>query len=187
MSRASASFRRLQMQGRAEAQGAREEPGKIARLFVEMHRGEDQLDGPFGGEPFGLERVGEAEAADREIGPRGAAAFELQVHVLTFCNLWAFGQKIEIGAENGLVQVGGADLEGLHAAFAGEKAGQRNFKLAVGEEEYGFAGERFGGLLDRAAGAGTGRVSDGIKTRPFDTEFLRESGQPCGRALLAER
>src|SRR6056297_4349955 len=137
MSRASASFRRLQMQGRAAAQGAREEPGKIARLFVEMHRGEDQLDGPFGGEPLGLERVGKAKAADREIGARGAAAFELQVHILAFGDLRAFGQKIEIGAEDGLLQVGRADLERLHAAFAGEKTRQRNFKLAVGEEEYG--------------------------------------------------
>ena len=56
---------------------AGKEGGEIASLFVKMHRGEDQFDRPFGRKPFGLQRVGKAEATDRQIGARVAAAIQL--------------------------------------------------------------------------------------------------------------
>ena len=42
-----------------------------------MHGREHQFDRPLGGETFGLERIGQPEAADDDVGPRGAAAVEL--------------------------------------------------------------------------------------------------------------
>ena len=66
------------LQNTLAAQGAGEEGGEIACLFVEVDRGKDELDGPFRAEAFGLERVGEAEATDCQIGAGGAAAVKLE-------------------------------------------------------------------------------------------------------------
>ena len=119
----------------AAAQGAGEQGGKVAGLFVEMHRGEHQFDGPFGGQALGLQRVGKAKAADGQIGAGGAGAGELFVDVLTFGDHRAFGQQGQFRGQQIAVQEGGADLDRGHAAFAGQEAGERDFKLAVGEEE----------------------------------------------------
>ena len=64
-----------------------------------MDRGEDQFDGPFGGQPFGLQRVGEAEAADGQVGPGGAGAVQLPVHVLAFGQDGTCGQEVKFGPD----------------------------------------------------------------------------------------
>ena len=66
----------------AAAKGTREEFGEVARLFVEVDRGKDELDGPFGGEAFGFERVGKAKATDRQIWLRVARPIKLLLNVL---------------------------------------------------------------------------------------------------------
>ena len=66
---------------------------QIGRLLVAMDGGEQQLDRPLRRQAFRLQRVGEAEAADRDIGLGGAAAVELAFHVLAFAQQRAGGQQ----------------------------------------------------------------------------------------------
>ena len=147
---------------------------------------EDEFDGPFGGQALGFERVGEAEAADREIGAGGAGAGELAVDVLAFADLRAGGQKVEVRADERIVDVGRADLDRGHAAFAGEEAGERDFELAVGEEEDGTAVQRPGGSGDGPAGAGARGGGHGGELRRRNGEFGGDGLQPGGGALFAE-
>jgi hypothetical protein len=170
----------------AAPQRAREQAGEVARLLVEMDRREDEFDGPFRGHALGLERVGEAEAADREVGAGGAGAVELAVDVLAFRDDRTFRQEVEVGAVERLVEEGGADLDGLHAAFAGEEARERDLELAVGEEEDGLAAEFARLRLDRLAGAGAGGGGDGLEPVGRHAEFGCDGGEPGGRAFLAE-
>ncbi len=100
-----------------------------------MHGREDQLDGPFGRQPLGLERVGEAQPADRQVGPRRPAAVELAVDVLPLGQSRGRPAAAPARAPSARVDVGRADLDGRHAAFARQEAGQRDLELAVGEEE----------------------------------------------------
>ncbi len=151
-----------------------------------MHRGEYELDRPFRRQPLGLQRIGEAEAADGEIGPGGADAVELPFDVLAFGDHRAFGQEVEIGAEDVAVQVGGADLDRGHAAFAGEEAGERRFELAVGQEEQRLAVQRRGMGGDGLAGAGAGGGGDLLEERGRDAELGGDGGEPGGGALFAE-
>jgi hypothetical protein len=65
------------LQQRAPRERPREQFGEIGRLLVALDRREQQLDRPLGGQALGLQRVGEAEAADDEVGPCRAAAVEL--------------------------------------------------------------------------------------------------------------
>ncbi len=151
-----------------------------------MHGREDEFDRPFGGQALGLERVGEAEAADGEVGAGGAGAIELAVDVLAFGEGGALGQEVEVGAEDRGVQVGGADLDRPHAAFAGEEARERDLELAVGEEEDRAAGKGGGGGGDGLAGAGAGGVGRGGEALGRHGEGLGDGREPAGRALLAE-
>jgi hypothetical protein len=75
------------------AQRAREQFGEIGCLLVALDRREDQLDRPLGGQALGLQRVGEAKAADDEIRPSGATAVELRVDVLALDDVGALGQQ----------------------------------------------------------------------------------------------
>lgn len=69
---------------RAAAEGAGEEAGEVARLFVEMDGREDEFDRPFGGVAGGFQRIRQAKAADGEVGPQRGVAVKLQIDVLTF-------------------------------------------------------------------------------------------------------
>ena len=71
----------------------REQLGEIGGLLVALDRREHQFDRPFGRQAFGLERIGETEAAHHEIGPRGAAAIELPLDVLAFAQQGAGRQQ----------------------------------------------------------------------------------------------
>jgi hypothetical protein len=93
------SFIGLDFQQRAAAQRTGEEPGEIARLLEAVDRAEQQLDRPFRRRPFGFERIGEAEAADHEIGRGGAAAVKLPIHVLALAELRLLGQQGEFTGE----------------------------------------------------------------------------------------
>ncbi len=84
------------------------------------------------------------------------------------------------------MQEGDADLDRCHAAFAGEEPSQRNFELAVGEEEDRLAVQDLGSLGDRLAGAGAGRFGHLVEKLLRDAEFRGDGAQPGGRALFAE-
>src|ERR1700742_67858 len=71
-------------QSRPPDQRAREQFGEVAGLLVALDGREDEFDRPFGGDALRLQRIGKAETADHEIGPRIAAAVELTVDVLSF-------------------------------------------------------------------------------------------------------
>ena len=94
-----------------------------------------QFDRPFGRQALGLERIGEAEPADHEIGPRGAAAIELLFDVLAFAQRDVRRQQLELFGEMLAMQIGRADLDELHRQFARQEARQRNFELRIREEE----------------------------------------------------
>ena len=61
------------------------------------------------------------------------------------------------------MQVGRADLERAHAAFAGQEAGERDFQLAVGEEEQRLPRRVSACGGDGLAGAGAGGGGDGVE------------------------
>ena len=68
---------RLDLQPCAADERTGEQLGEIAGLLVALDRREQELDRPLGGDAFGFERIGEAKAADDDVGLRGAAAVEL--------------------------------------------------------------------------------------------------------------
>ena len=84
------------------------------------------------------------------------------------------------------MDVGLADFDRVHAAFAGEETGKREFQLAVGQEENGLAGEVFAGVRDGLSRAGARRISDAGEGFVVDAEFIRDGAEPEGRALFAE-
>ena len=87
-------------------------------------------------EALGLERIGEAEAADHEVRARGAAAVELAVDVLAFAEQRRpRGSSVELRGQVLAVQVGRADLDRLHRQLARQEAGQRDLELRIREEE----------------------------------------------------
>ena len=151
-----------------------------------MDRGEHEFDGPLGGEAFGFERVGEAEAADGEVGAGGPRAGELQVDVLTLGERRAFGEQGEVGCHQVAVQEGRSDLDRRHAAFAGQEAGEGNFELAVGEEEDRLAGQGLGGGGNGLFGTGARGGDDGVEERGVDVELGGEDAEPFGGAFGAE-
>src|SRR6056297_1451389 len=171
------SFGGLPVQRGAAVERAREECGQVAGLFVEMDGGEHELDGPFGGQPLGLERVGEAEAADREVGAGGVAAVELALDILALGEGGAGVETGEVGADDRLVDVGCAHLERRHAAFAGEKARERDFQLAVGEEEHRAPVERRARARDRRPRTGARRGGDGVEPLLRDAERVGDGLQ----------
>lgn len=59
-----------------------EQLGQIAGLVVAVDRGEHQLNGPFGGQALGFERVGKAQAADHDVRAFRSASVQLVFHML---------------------------------------------------------------------------------------------------------
>ena len=151
-----------------------------------MHRGEDQFDGPFGGEALGFERIGEAQTADGQIGSLSAGAVQLQIDILPFGQGGAWGDEVEIGADDRFVNKRRSDFEGRHAAFAGEETGQWNFELAVGEEKERLASEGFGGLGNGFTRPGARGGGDCVKCGLIDAKFGGDGGEPSGCAFFAK-
>src|SRR5260364_269988 len=73
-------------------QRPREQLGEIAGLLETLDRREDQLDRPLRREPLGLQRIGQAEPADDEIGTRVTATIELPLDILALAELRATRQ-----------------------------------------------------------------------------------------------
>ncbi len=121
--------------------GRAKQLGEVGGLLVALDRREHQFDRPFGRHALGLQRIGEAEPAHHEIGPRGAAAVELPVDVLPFAQRDVRRQQLEFLGEMLAMQIGRADLDQLHRQFARQKARQRNFELRIGKQEDALAGE----------------------------------------------
>eukprot|EP01039_Chlorochromonas_danica_P012394 gene12395-14166_t len=83
----------------AAGQRPRKQIGKVSGLVETVDRGEDELDGPLGGEALGLQRIGETQAANGQVRPRGAAAVELQVDVLPLRHRHARRQTVDLRAD----------------------------------------------------------------------------------------
>ena len=151
-----------------------------------MDRREHQFDGPFRGKPFGLQRVGKTKATDCQVRALCAGAVKLAVHILAFGQHRDGRQQIKVRAKDVAVQIGRAHFQGRHAAFAGQKAGQRNFKLAVGEEEQGAVPQRCGLGRNGFAGARTGGFGSGPENGVRHAEFVSDGPQPKGRAFFTK-
>ena len=92
--------------------------GQIGCLLIAVDGREHQLDRPLGGQAFGLQRVGQAQAAHGEVWPFGAAAVQLALHVLAFAQLGAGRQPGQLLRLVLAVQVGRAHLGQPHAQLA---------------------------------------------------------------------
>jgi hypothetical protein len=131
----------LQTASRAwRSSGRRTGLGEIAGLLEALDGAEDQLDGPLGAQPLGLQRVGDAEAADREVRPVGAhGRAAIQVAALDEAVRAAAGtSSAAISAGRG---IGRRHLDQLHAALALQEARQRHLQLRVRQEADALAGE----------------------------------------------
>ena len=151
-----------------------------------MDRREDELDRPLGRHPLGLQRIGEAEAADRQVGAGGAGAVELAVDVLPFRDHRAFRDQREVRFHQVAVQEGRADLDRDHAAFGGEEAGERDFQLAVREEEDAAAVQRLSHPGDGGGGAGAGGGCYRLEPLVRHAEGVGDGAEPGGRPVHAE-
>jgi hypothetical protein len=130
---------------------AREEFGEIGRLLVALHRREDEFDRPLGGDALGLERIGEAQSADGEIGLRRAAAIELA------STSWPSLSMANAGGSSASSSPDAGDAgracrpRPLHAEFARRKRAIGIFELRIGEEEDALALQ--GAVMQRTSGA----------------------------------
>ena len=152
-----------------------------------MHGGEDQFNRPFGGKPFGFQRVGKTKAAHGQIGAGGAGARQLLVDILAFGNHRPLGQQRQFRCQQIPVQERGTHLDGSHAAFAGQEPGQRNLQLAVGKEEHRFSAKRFACGGDGFCGTGAGCGGDGVEYSLRHAEFIGDGLQPKGGPFGPER
>jgi hypothetical protein len=98
-------------------------------LLVALDGGEHELNGPFGGQAFGLQGVGQAQTTHHHVGLVGQAAVELFLHVLAFAQAGACWQPSQLGGHVVAVQVRGANFNQLHAQLAVQKARQGDFEL----------------------------------------------------------
>ncbi len=173
----------------AAVQRAREEFGQVAGLVEAVDRREDQLDRPLGREALGLERIGEAEAAHGEVGPRRAHAVELPLDVLALASASPAGSSGSSAATICAVEVGRADLDQLHAEFAVQEARERDLELRVGHQEQALAREPLRGSAPRRALArARQRARDAARSAAAATSERRGRGrEPRGGALGAER
>jgi hypothetical protein len=115
-------------------QRPREELGKIGRLIEAMDRREDQLDRPLGPQTLGLQRIGQTQTADREIGAILAQPIELPFEILTLGEAHAFGQEAHLLGHELTIEERRTHLDQLHAAFALQEARERDLELRIREE-----------------------------------------------------
>jgi hypothetical protein len=84
---------------------------------------------------LGLQRIGEAQSADDQIGLLASAPIQLPLDVLPLGQPDLAGQQRQLRGEVTPVKVGRADLGEPHAELAREKAGDRHLELRIGEDE----------------------------------------------------
>ena len=127
-------------QPRAPHQRTGEQFGEVAGLFVALDRREQQLDRPLRREPFGFQRIGEAESAHHEVGPRRAATIELLIDILPFAeHACRSAADASSAAKMLTVQVRRADLD--RACIASSRA--RNRASGISSCESGNKNMRF--------------------------------------------
>jgi hypothetical protein len=165
----------------AAAQRAGKQLGQVGGLLVAVDGREDQLDGPLGGQAFGFQRVGQAQAADGDVGAEGAAAVELAVHILAFAQRGAGGQPGQFLRQVLAVQEGRAHLGELHAQFTRQEAGDGQFKLRIRKEEDALASQRFALAGQRSLGALARGCGDFIDARGRDANAAAAA---CSQAVV---
>ena len=116
---------------------------------------------------------------------RRARTCKLFVHVLPFGNLRPSRQQVQIRAMQGIMDIGATDLDSSHAAFAGQETRERDFELAVGEEEDRLTAQDFSRLCNRFTRTGTRRSGHLFEFLFAHTELCCDGAQPCGRAALS--
>ena len=166
---------------------AGEEPGQIARLFVEMDRREDQFDGPFGGQPFGLQRIGEAKAADGEVRAARRGSGRAAGRRPGLRRWRAFGQQVEIRADQPFVDEGRADLDRRPCRIRGSGSGPAGFQAGCRGRRRSTCRAALARLRQRLAGAGARSGGDAVEGFLIDAEGIRDRAQPGRCALFAER
>ena len=128
---------------------------------------------------LGLEWIGETKPAHHKVGPRGAAAIELQVDVLPFGQRDIDRQQLELLGEMLAMQIRRADFDQPHRQFARQKPRQRNFELGVREQENAAAGELIAIRRERTCRAGA------IGPRHLHEYFVpRRQRRPPPRAAM---
>ena len=148
-----------------------------------MHRRKHQLDRPFGRQSLGLERIGEAEAADGEVGLGGAHPVELALEMLAFADHRFDRQQLELARERQLEELlvqlrgggAGARLAGLAGAAATGGASARSPVLGGPPPVCAAAG----GGAAWGAGWGAGEEAAGLQVsrRPSPPRHLAGGGQ----------
>ena len=106
-----------------------------------MDGAEHQLNRPLGDKALGLEGVGQAHAANHQVGAGGAQAIELAFDVLAFAELGGGRQQGQLLGHQQAIEVGGAHLHQLHAAFLLQEAGQGELQLGIGQQEQALASQ----------------------------------------------
>ena len=146
-----------------------------------------ELDRPLGGHALGLERIGEAEAAHHEVGPRRTAAVELPVDVLALAEQRCpRGSSASSAARCCAMQIGRADLDEPHRQLARQEARQRHFELRIGEEEDALAGEfARGSARARARARSRAGARHVVEQRRVDA--ARRSAAACSHAWCLRR
>lgn len=134
-----------------------------------------------------MQRVGQAEAADGDVGSLGAAAVELAFDVLALAQACASWQPGQFLRHVSALQKGRADFGQHHAQFTRQEAGDRDFKLRIGEEEHVFSSQHFALPLQRHLGALAGVCGDLIDHARRDAKGCRRRMQPGGGAFDADR
>ena len=137
-----------------------------------MDRAEHQLNRPLGDKALRLERIGQAHAAHNQVGAGGPQAIELAFHVLTFAELGRGRQQGQLLGHQQAIEVGGAHLHELHAAFLLQEAGQGELQLGIGQQEQALARQHL-----PVGGQGTAApLHEGIEHRRHRGRINAESG-----------
>ena len=151
-----------------------------------MDGAEHQLDRPFGGDALGLERIGQPQAADHQIGAGRPHPLQLALDVLSLAHLGAAGQQGQLLGHQLPIQVGGAHLHQLHAALARQEAGQGDLHLGIGHQEQPLAFEHLAMGRQGAAAPLHQRIEHLGHPSRIDTEGRCRRGHPVAAALDTE-
>jgi hypothetical protein len=147
----------------AAVQRARKQLREVRRLVETVHRRKHQLDGPFGAEPLGLERIGETEPADGQVRAVGAQAIELGSRSWPSLRRTP-GAAGQFAVHHASVEIGHADLDQLHAAFARQEAASGISSCESGRKTDALAGELLAVAGEPSLGTGHGRGAVTLST-----------------------
>ena len=115
----------------APAQGPGEQFGEVTRLVEAVNRREHQFDRPLGGKSLRLERIGKAQAADREVRAVGTDAVQLALDILPLADPGILRQAGKIGGQVRAVKLRRPDHDRDNAQFVPEAPTQPNLSLRI--------------------------------------------------------